>query len=237
MIELAKNILTKMKAAGFDQCEVQLSNRAMTEMQIDAGQISLLRTTESDGVGLRGIREKKYATLTLNQIDDKSIENGIEKLTQSCLASPADEARELAPGTQPLSYEFGPLQPKLTQMHERIVEFASNVKNKFKDLKLEQSGLQHNFVRAITLNSKNLCVEEAQGFYSFGAMFSGKRETKTSGFNYSSANRSDLESALLDWGVMEVNMKSTQEEIDHSPFSGEFVGPVVLTPEAFYDFL
>ncbi len=230
-------VLAKVKAAGFDQAEVIASTDMATEMQIDAGEISLLRNTENLGLTLRGIAGGRYATIALNQLDDASVAKGIGKLKEAARSAPVDDARAFAPKQSLKPVDEGPKEASLEKMYERVNTFVEKVTKKYPELKLEQSTLKFERARMLRANSLGLEIDESEGYYSAMAMFSSKRGEKMSSFNFSGSIAQDLDKDLLEWGSFERVIESSVKEIDHEPFVGKFKGTVILTPDVAFEMM
>ncbi|CAN5421120.1 TldD/PmbA family protein [soil metagenome] len=229
--------LAKVKSAGFDQAEVIVSENAETEMQIDAGDISLLRNTENMELTLRGIAGGRYAVIAINQLDNKSVDDGIAKLKEAAKSAPVDEARAFAPKHNASVVSDGPIDASLEAMYARVNAFVEVVTKKYPELVLEQSTLKFSRGRMLRANSLGLELDESEGYYSMMAMFSSKRGEKMSSFNYSGALSQDLSKALLEWGSMERLISNSVKEIDHVAFDGKFVGAAIMTPDVVYDMM
>lgn len=230
-------VLGKLSSSGFDQAEVIASSTAETEMQVDAGDVSLLRNTENIELTLRGISKGRYAVLSLNQLDDKSVAAGISKLEEAVRSAPVDEARAFAPKTSMSPVKEGPNEPELETMYTRMEGFLKHVGKKYPAVKLEQSSVKHAKTRMLRANSLGLQVDEEEGMYSAMAMFSGKRGEKMSSFNYSGVLAKDLSKEFIEMGSFERLIASSEKEIDHAPFEGKFKGSVILTPDVVFDMM
>lgn len=232
-----KTILARVKAAGFDHAEVIGSSDAATEMQIDAGDISLLRDTENIGLTLRGLMGGRYASVSLNQLDTKSVDGGIAKMREAAQAAPVDEARAFASKHDAKPIVEGAHEPSLEDMYGRVNAFALEVSKRHPEIKLEQSALKFQRDRMVRVNSHGLELDETEGYYSFGAMFTSKRGEKMSSFNFSGAVSKDLSKDLIQWGAFERLMANSVKEIDHAPFEGKHKIPVLLAPEVVFDLM
>ena len=235
--ELTQRLLDQVGAAGFDAAEVVLTERAMTEMQIDAGDISLLRNTQNIALVLRGIALGRYATVHLNQLDPDSVRAGIEQLRQAAQSAPVDTARAFAAPQGPLARDDGPARAELEPMHARISEFAAEVQRRHPQVKLEQAMLQFDRTRQLRANTLGLRVDASQGVYDGQAMFSAEQGTRRSSFNYGGACAPDMHAELLAWGGLRRLIESAQREIDHVAFEGKFQGSLLLTPECVFSLL
>jgi PmbA protein len=234
---LSQRLLERVGAAGFDAAEVLLTQRKVTEMQIDAGDISLLRDTENIALTLRGIAGGRYATVHLNQLDDDSVRIGVEQLQQAAQAAPVDPARAFAPPQDVEAHDDGPAEAALGPMHDRVEGFAAAVRQRFPDVKLEQAMLQFERTRALRANTLGLQLDTRQAGYDAQAMFSAERGEKRSSFNYGGGSARDLDRALFDWGGLGRLIESSSRELEHVAFDGKFVGSLVLTPECVFSLL
>lgn len=230
-------LLPKLRARGFDSAEVVLDIESMTEMQVDAGEVSLLRDTKNAELTLRGIAGGRYAAVALNQLDDKSVNEGLAKLEEAAKSAPVDEARVFASksGSSPAVFENGPKEPSLDAMFAKVDGFVSTVGKRFPEVKLEQSGLRFERERRLRANTNGLQNDETESRYSFGSMFSARRGDKISSFNYSGANAADLERDLIQFGTFERLLESSVRETEHVPLKGKFVGPLVITPDCLFE--
>lgn len=237
MKKVAEKALELMKKIGFDEAEARVVSSRLTEMQIDAGEVSLMRTTANTALALRGILGGRYATYRVNQLSDYGVEDAIRKLRESAQVAPEDPARRLVDGGGARNFGHGPAEPDRETMHKRIEAFCHGVEKDMPNLKMEQAGLSHTHSVLWAVNSKGLELEEAHGVYNFGAMFSGKRGEKSSSFNYYGAQSADLRKDLLDWGLGRELMQNSIREIDHEPFHGKMTAPLLLSPMVFHGFL
>lgn len=228
-----------LKERKFQACEVIDTDSRLAEMQIDAGDISLMRTTLDRSVSIRALRDHRYASIAMNQVTDSSIESAVEALDVAAQNAPVDEARVcIGPEVGGVdSLKHGPQREELEPMYHRMQEFLTTAKKDFPDLKLEQSGLTFRSRTSRRINSSGLTVSEQSGEYQVMAMFSSKRGEKTSSFNYTGVSLSRLERPLIEMGAVRRLLESSVRELDHAPLKGKFVGRVIVAPECVLPFL
>lgn len=232
-LDFIKKVLARVKNAGFDSAEVILVNEHMTEMQVDFSDISLLRNTESDQLRLRGIQAGRYATVSLNQVDDTSIQFGVLKLQEAAQSAPVDPHRAFAPKQDLPHTEMGPLEPLYYQMHDRVSQFLKSVSENYPECMLKQSILRYTRTHTLRANTAGLEADTTEACYNHGVRFLSKRNSKTSSINYSGAYASDLDVELLDWPGLRRSIESSAREIAVAPLHGTLTGRVVIGPEAF----
>lgn len=231
--DFLKRVISRMQATGFEQAEVILVNEHLTELQVDFSDFSLLRNTESDLVTLRGLSQGRFASVTLNQIDEVSLQNAIMNLQESAQSAPVDECRMFAPSQLIPTNEMGPLEPMHYQMHERLSQFLKDVRDTYPECLLKQSLLRYTRTRTMRLNTAGLQIDSTEGHYHHGVRFLSKRNGKTSSINYSGAYANDLETDLLSWGNLRSAIENSSREIAALAFEGRLEGPIVVSPEAF----
>ena len=231
---LAQRVLDQVGNAGFDAAEVLFTERGLTEMQIDAGDLSMLRNTSNVALVLRGLQGGRYATVQLNQLDADSVSAGVEQLRQAALSAPVDVARAFAAPQPDAVRNEGPPRAELGPMHERITRFAGAVQQRYPDIKLEQAMLQFDRTRQLRANTLGLRVDASEAAYDAQAMFSAQRGEQRSSFNFAGACALELGPELLAWGGLQRLIESSQREVDHVPFEGKFQGTLLLTPECVF---
>ncbi len=231
-LDFLKRLASRIVSAGFDQAEVSIVNEHMTEMQVDFSDFSLLRNTESDQVTLRGIMGGRYGTVTLNQLDDVSLQTGVALLQEAAQAAPVDPARAFAPNQLVPMNEMGPLEPLHYQMHERVSQFLKDVRDAYPECLLKQSLLRYIRTRSLRFNTMGLETDSTEACYNHGVRFLSKRNGKTSSINYSGAYASNLDVELLEWGGLRRAIESSSREIAVAPFEGRLEGPIVIAPDA-----
>lgn len=232
-LDFLKRIISRMQATGFEQAEAVLVNEHLTELQVDFSDFSLLRNTESDLVTLRGISQGRFASVTLNQVDEVSLQNAIMNLQESAQSAPVDECRSFAPSQLIPTGEMGPLEPMHYQMHERLSQFLKDVRDTYPECLLKQCLLRYTRTRTLRLNTAGLQLDSTEGYYHHGVRFLSKRNGKTSSINYSGAYANDLEKDLLSWGGLRSAIENSSREIAAQAFEGRLEGPIVVSPEAF----
>ena len=74
--------------AGMTHAACSLSLARKTELTVDSGNISLLRTTDDTSLSLSGIREEKKGSSSMNRTDEESIRNCVAEVVDLPLLCP-----------------------------------------------------------------------------------------------------------------------------------------------------
>ena len=117
---------------GMDDVEGMINEFEKKELNIEAGKISLLRTTFSNSLRLEAIKDKKQSTISINKLDKESIDKALEKLRVNVESSQYDESNDISEYQNPEIFNKGSLSPDLDLMYDRLKNFNSYVKDKYK---------------------------------------------------------------------------------------------------------
>jgi PmbA protein len=229
--------LSAMKAAGADEAQATLSLTAKTELNIDAGKLSLLRTTESCRLGLTAFVGGRKGSMGLNRLDESSIQAAAREVVGLARLSPPDDANAIAPACPPRFEEFGEKEPDLAAMYDRFKEFLAWEEKALPKTRLEQCTLDFLGSHWRYANTHGVDLHDRTGIYHFGGMFTTKDGAKSSSFNYSGGADRGLSRPLKDWGSMERLMRQSAEQLEPGTTGEKFTGQILITPDCLEDFI
>ncbi|OPL18956.1 MAG: hypothetical protein AVO35_03225 [Candidatus Aegiribacteria sp. MLS_C] len=229
--------IRSMKDEGLDRAECVLRASRTHELNLDAGEISLLRTTEDISLSMTGILDGREGTTSINRTDDASILEAAAVTMLNACASEPDTANDISPAQPPASFDKGPEEPDLETMYDRMREFLDRTRRAYPSLILEQVILDFTSVRKHYANSNGVDLASRRGFYSFSPMFTSKEGADTSSFNYAGVSMSGLDRELHLYGTIDDRMRESTEQVRSREFSGKFTGDLLMTPECLEDFM
>jgi PmbA protein len=228
--ELAQFTLNSLTKAGADKAQVRVSLSQKTELNIEAGEIFLMRTNFDNAIHLKALKGKRQGSLSLNQVDEESILKAAEELMSLVEASPEDDAYDIAPQQELKKFEYGSFEPDTDAMYARLEEYRGSVQRDFPELILDGCHLEHNALNECFLNSNGLNFASKTGSYNFMSMFAAKRGSKVSSFNYIQTSLKDMSEKLEDKCGLLQTQKESVAQIDKIKFEGHFAGDVVIHP-------
>jgi PmbA protein len=233
----AKLCLESLKRAGAQKAQCLLAKSAKHELNVEAGKISLLRTTFNTEIRLTAIKDKRRGTTTLNGDEKSAIEKAAKNAVEFTQASPQDESYDISE-TQPAQiFDNGLVAPDTGKMFERLEEYLLQSKKAYPKTIQEQSILSFTRTTEYLLNSNGVEFESSQGVYSFFPVFTTKDGKKSSSFNYSIASFKTLEKDLLSCSSINALLSQSAEQLDTKPVPGKFTGDIIVTPDCLGDFL
>lgn len=237
LAERAAFCVRALKEEGLEKAECVLRSSRTHELNLDAGEISLLRTTDDVSVTMTGILDGREGTTSINRMDDASLLEAAAGTMLTAGSSEPDRANDISPAQPPASFEKGPEEPELETMYDRMRGFLEHSRRAHPSLILEQVILDFTCVRKHYANSNGVDLASRRGFYSFSPMFTSKEGTDTSSFNYAGVSMPALDRELHLYGTIDDRMRESTEQVRSREFSGKFTGDLLITPECLEDFM
>lgn len=235
--EITEYCLKALMKAGLQKSECFLHCTRNDELNLDGGEFSLLRTTDDTSLTLVGILDDKKGLISINKIDNQSIDEAAKKVFELVESSEADTANDISPAQPPAAFKKGPEAPDLDLMYSRMRDFIKYSGDNYPSLILEQAILDFTNIHKYYRNSNGVDLQSRHGCYSFVPIFTSKEDSETSSFNYTSFSTDVLDRSLHECGTVDVLMKQSTEQVHQKEFQGRFNGDVIITPDCLEDFI
>jgi len=235
--DLAALAVDALLSAGADKAQASLSRGEQSELNVDAGRMSLYRTTVNVSLGLTAHAEGRKGSVSLNRYDERSIREAASEAYALARSSEPDPANDISPAQPPRDWQKGPSAPDSAAMYDRLREFMDYAARAYPKTGLEQCVLDFGRGESFYANSNGVRFSERSGLYSFFAMFTSKDGENASSFNYSGAAHRGLDKPLKAWGSIDELMRQSAEQTKVSSVEGSFEGDVILAPDCLGDFI
>lgn len=235
--DIAGYCVEALQNAGLHKSECVLHDTGKDELNVDSGEISLLRTTDNTSLTLTGILDDKKGTISINKIDRQSIDEAVNTVLDLAESSEADSANDIAEAQSAAAFEKGPGAPDLDLMYSRMKGFIKYIGERYPSLILEQAILDFTIVNKYFRNSNGVDLQSRRSSYNFSPMFTSKEGTDTSSFNYASFSTTELDRNLHEYGTVDQLMKQSTEQVRSKEFQGKFDGDIIITPDCLGSFI
>ncbi len=234
--EILKYCLDSFAKAGADKSQAVLNRTKKYELNIEAGEITLLRTTYNTGLSLTVIDNAKKGSITINKSDIESIDEGIKNALELSKSSDVDECYDISYEQEPKEFTVGDNEPDLDKMYSTLQELLKSIKELYPQIIL--SGVmefKHNVSNFSNSNGVN--YTSSKGLYTFSNFFSAKEGDKSSSFNGTDISLKKLERELLDIGSIKDLLKESVEQLNTKSIEGKFLGDIIITPDCMKEML
>lgn len=235
--EAVNYCLKSLKNAGADKATCSLTNSEKKELNVEIGEMSLLRTTFNSSMGISVIKDQKKGSTSINKTDKNSIDNAIEQVIQMANASKPDDAHDIANSQPKDFFSKGDEIANLDAMYKSLEEFVDYVKSTYPKIQLEAAIIDFNHMKSFYQNTNGVDFEIREGIYGFSPMFLSKDEHNTSSFNYTGFSSLNIDKPLYNYGTIDMLLKQSVEQLQTQNLNNKFVGKMLITPDCITDFL
>ena len=229
--------LDSLKKAGADKASCTLSMTEKKELNVEIGEITLLRTTFNTNMGISAIKDQKEGSTYINKTDKDSIDSAIEGVMEMAKGSQPDDAYDIAEEQPSQSFSKGDESANLDNMYQSLEEFVHYVKSTYPKIQLEAAIMDFNHSRSLVQNTNGVDFEIREGIYGFSPMFLSKDGKDTSSFNGTGFSALKMENPLYKYGSIDTLLKQSVEQLHTQNIKDKFVGQIVVTPDCIGDFL
>ena len=234
---VAGRALACMQREGFEHAQVGASSTLHTELNLAHDEPSLMRTTEQRKLSLLGIVDGRKAATELTAFDDEAVRERVASLVEQARTAPRDDANAVSSG-QRTGIVQGPLQPDQALMADKMRELLDYRAAQTPKMTLEEGVVSHTHVQARVLTSGASDLSWRLGWYAMSVMGTARDGRRSSSFAYTGGSCHDLAAghATSRFGIGDM-LRDTVRQIDTRPVGDNFVGDVVLAPQAIEELL
>ena len=229
--------LNAMQSAGFEKSHCTLTVDDKQELNVENGKISLLRSGQDQELFILGIKDQRRASVSISDLRESSVDDAIEDLLAMAESSEPDEAYDIAPAQTAESFTAGPDVVNLDQMYDRLCEFIEHVTAHYPKIVLAECAVDFTRFTRRLVNTQGVDFTETRSSYNGYALFSAKEGEASSSFSYTGFSCFDLDQPIHKYSTIEAQLKNTSESLDARPVPGKFVGDIIITPDAVFDFI
>ncbi|PHS29162.1 MAG: peptidase [Alkaliphilus sp.] len=229
--KVVNKMMKLLAKENLEKYQIIINNSKKTEMVVERGEISLLRTTSDTNLRITAINENKKASVNINKVDDSSLEEATKNVLELLETSEVDDAYDISPFQEARQFESGSKEPNKEDMYKLITRFIGAVKLEYPKLNISESALTFNYTEVNLVNSNGVDYLQTKGIYSFYVVFTAKDGDNISSMNFVAFSMNDLEKDLLDTATLRRLIKENIEQLETKPITEKFAGDVLITPD------
>jgi len=235
--EIPDYCIEQLVKAGADKAQCVYSAGEKRELNVDAGEFSLFRTTANHGISLSVIKDQKKGSLSINKINQDDIDEAVATVLIMAASSMPDDAYDISEDQPAKSFSKGPTEPELEKMYNRMEEFMDFSGSTFPTTIIEQAIMDFSAGTSYYRNSNGVAFDETGGSYSFSAMFTSKEGEDTSSFNSAGFSSLDMDTPLHKGGSIDRLLKESAEHVRTKSVPEKFTGEIIITPDCIMNFI
>jgi len=205
-----------LKRAGADDAECYVRRDEVTEVNVDGGDLSLMRTYGSDALILSGLKDKKPGKSSIARIDKTSIDEAVRACIAGMASGEADESRAIAEPENNGSFTKGPLECDYDALLHRVAEYADYYQNE-NDENLDEYIISHVRSKTAYFNTNGVDLSSDLGWYQIGGRSGG-------------LFAGDMSLPLSEIGKVDEPFDKKLRKQEVKPLGGKFEGTLIYHP-------
>lgn len=235
--EVAQYTLSRLKEYGADEAQCKVQFGVVDEINVDAGEFSLMRSTFDSAVTMKVIKDMKKGVIAINKIDKDSIDEAAKECVAAAEVASEDDCLSIAEKQENEDFSFGVSESDREKFFERIKEYLDDVKNEFPKVFIEQLIADFADSKSVYANTNGTEFSYRTAYYSMGSMYSAHDGDNTTSFNSTGVDFVDLSEPIMNKGTQKMMYELCEKELDAEPFEGKFTGVAVFAPSALGDII
>ncbi len=228
--QMASYAVDALLKAGADDAQCVAAKGRTRELNIEGGEMSLIRSVIENQISLKAIKDGRKGTVSINKFEKDAIDEAAKQCIEAALAGVRDDAACIATLTTNSEFTVGATQEDLDGLYNRLSEYLETVKKDYPKIVLEQVTADYSESESYFMNSNGVCHRVKRGGYYFNTMFSAHDGDNASSFNYCDAQFNDLSKPIIDIGMQRVLYSQSEKELEAEKFTDKFVGKVLVAP-------
>lgn len=233
----SEEILQALSTGGADLGECSVSEGNATEIYYESGKISMVRSVLNHMVVAKAIQEQKKGIYSTNELTPDTAREAAAAALESAQHAPMDPAEGISEPTENASFSRGVASADRDRLYNLLHDFLETVRAEYPKISFDSVSVGHACSDLYYSNTNGVRLHDTNGYYSFSAMFMAKEDDLTSSFLDTGFYFTDLETPLIERGMLRTMLAEAQEQIRPQTLNGKFVGDLIVTPACLGDFL
>jgi PmbA protein len=228
--EIGSYLLKALIAAGADKADCNVYSTRVDELNIDNGNINLLRSIFTTNISMKAIKDHKCGSISINSSDKEALDKAVADCMEATEAAMVEEAEDIAELT-----ENGVLgseaQADLDMLYYRLDELVKDTAKSFPKIILNELHASFHSGSRLHMNTNGVEMEELYHAYHILIEFSARDQDTSSSISEYDISCQTLDKPLLEIGNLSQVLKQMELSIYPKPLEGKFEGTLLLMPD------
>jgi PmbA protein len=235
-IEAGSYILTSLTAAGADKADCNVSCTRMDELNIDNGNINLLRSIFTTDITMKAIKDRKSGVISINSSDKETLDKAVSDCMEAAEVSLVEEAEDIAEITE--NCVIGSeAEVDLDMLYFRLEELVKDTAKSYPKINLNEIHAIFKSGSRIHRNTNGVEMEEFYHYYEVMLEFSARDKDTSSSISEYGIATEKLDQPFLKIGNLAQVFEQAEASIYPKSLEGKFEGTVLLMPNVLHQIL
>jgi len=237
LMDVAEYALELLKTLGATGATVSAYNGKRDELNVDAGEFSLVRTTISSTFSVSALVGNRYGSAGTNTLDRAAVEKACRDAYASAQMSEPDDAQVISPSIGDYDFTREESSDDIEQLYDRITEFMTDVKRDYPLIDIVQFIAARTNGTSVTANSNGTRVFTTSNAFGGSATVCARDGDKVSAMSGVGFSDISLGKPIIDYPETRRTLDELQRQIETVPYEGKIVGTVLFPPDMVHQFL
>ncbi len=221
-----------LQKAGVTGYAIELSESENRELNTEQQNFTLYRTMFNHSASVTAYIAGRKGAASGTDLTEEGLKELVEDACAAAQSAEPDDANGYAEHEPQETFTLGPLQPDMERFHDRLRELMDTVARDYPKILLMQIVASHHTGHRLYENAGGVRFEAYEGEYSVMLEYAGHEGDATTGLAAGSITLRDLDTPILDHGLLRKQLRDTEDSLVTCPVGGKFTGTVILTPDA-----
>ncbi len=228
--EVGNSILNALILAGANKAECIISKNRVDELNIDNGNINLLRSLFTTNITMRVIKDNKSGTITVNNTEKETLEEAVVACINAAEVSMVEEAEDIAELTKNIVVGEE-REVDLEKLHFRLEELVDDTAKRYPKILLNEIHASFESGNRLHKNTNGVEMEEHYHRYDIMLEFSARDKDISSSVSGINITTCDLDTPFIEIGKLSQILQQTQDSIYPTALESKFEGTILMMPE------
>ncbi|HET6795328.1 MAG TPA: TldD/PmbA family protein [Acidimicrobiales bacterium] len=236
-LSLARDAVERAQRAGADAAKATHSYVERFEVNFDTTDISLVRSTVTDGLTITVFRGDRKGAAEVTGRDHDTVDAAIGQALRAAEASQPDPANVLPVEQAEPAESRGDTEPDREEMVDVVSGFLDWLNREHPSILSRASN--YSFVNTFSsyANAHGRTQHARRSHYSVTLVVAGRHERSSTSFQYTTVATAGPATDIAGLGAIRQCIDETESSFDARPVPSTFVGDVILTPAALATFV
>lgn len=231
-LSVATDAVERAMAAGATAAKAGHSYVERFEINFDTTEISLVRSTVTDGLSVTALVGERKGTADMTGRDHDGVDVTVAQALAAAKAAQPDPANLLPADPAEAAPSSGDAQPDKEAMVDAVARFLDVLRLDHPSVLSRASNYTFLNVWTSYANSHGRTQHARQGRYAATLVVSGRHEGSSTSFQYTSSVSAEPFGDLAAVPAFGQALRETEQSFDARPVPETFVGDVIVTPQA-----
>ena len=227
-----------INAIGADGAEFTISRGRTDELNVDAGEFSLFRTTFNASLSARVLIGGAKGVAVTNNLERGAIELALGQAADAAKSAEPDDAEYIAEGVGEHEFNIGAeSECDPDAIYGQLKEYLDDARRLFPKMVPFQNVSKFTSTNSLYANTNGTRVYTNSASYNHDVTFCARDGERVSSLNGTGFTEKIPGAPFLDKAELKRLLSESERQIETTPIDGKFIGAVLMSPDCLMEMI